>query len=251
MSPWRLSSLTTAEAGNAGSRKSVAILPTGATEQHGPHLPLGTDAMIAKAVAEKVATSMERVVVTDPISYGCSWHHTRFPGTITLRTKTFIALVVDVGQSLSSAGFVPVILNGHGGNRAPLQVALTELAEAGVRAYAFTYFDLLAGRLGDIIPDSDTSTGHAGALETSLIMYLWPQAVKEAMIPSGGTPSTWPDPHMFAQEPVSVARPFDEINPAGVIGSPSTASVEKGERIFALASSRCQEVVARILEETT
>ena len=167
-----------------------------------------------------------------------------------MRTTTFISLVFDVCRSLSDSRFVPVLLNGHHGNKAPLQVALADLAEMGVRAYAFSYFDFLAEVLAEIFPDPSSSVGHACAMETSMIMHLRPELVKREAVPHGGTPPTWPDPHMFGEDNVSVVRPFEEINPTGVIGRPEEASAAKGEQLFQAAVARSSEAVAKILMET-
>jgi creatinine amidohydrolase len=248
--PGALSALTSSEAARrANERKTVALVPTGAVEQHGPHLPLNTDLLIAAAVAEEVARRTEGVTA-EPLAYGCSWHHTAFGGTVSVRTGTFIALVFDVCRSLFDSGFVPVVLNAHHGNKAPLQVALTDLAETGVRAYAFSYFDLLAGVLAEVFPDPSSSVGHACAMETSIVMYLRPELVEREAVPPGGTPPTWPDPHMFGGDDVSVVRPFEEINATGVIGRPEEASAEKGERLFQAAVATSSEAVSRILMET-
>lgn len=225
---------------------AVVLVPTGAVEQHGPHLPLGTDAWIAEAVCLGVAETESEVLVAEPLSYGCSWHHTRMPGTVTLRTRTYIDLVVDVCRSYAVNGYRPVIVNGHGGNRAPLQVALTDLAEAGERAWAISYFELLLDLAATLFPDPETATGHACALETSLIWHLWPEAVRTDAIPAGGTPPTWPEPHLLSQDRVAVVRPFDEINPTGVIGRPSDASPEAGARLYEAAVERVAEVVQKI-----
>lgn len=244
-----LSALMSPEASRVARQPTAVIVPTGAVEQHGPHLPLGTDSFIAMAIAEKVAGRIEEVLTAEPLSYGCSWHHLRLPGTVSLRTRTFISLAFDVCDSLSRSGFVPVLLNGHYGNGAPLRVALTELAEAGVRAYTISYFDLIGDAVSEILPEPETSVGHACALETSLIMHLKPQSVAQDKIPSGGTPPTWPDPHMYGQSTASVVRPFDEINETGVIGRPELGSAHLGEDLFEVAVSRCTDVVRRILRE--
>ncbi|MGH2702180.1 MAG: creatininase family protein, partial [Actinomycetota bacterium] len=181
--------------------------------------------------------------------YGCSWHHLDFPGTVSLAVNTFVAVVVDVCRSLCRQGLIPIVLNGHGGNRAPLDVAVTELAEAGCRCAAFTYFDLLREDARDLISDADSATGHACALETSLSLFLWPDTVDSNAIPQGGTPSSWPDPHMFARKEVSIVRGFQEINPSGVIGRPSLATVELGGRLFDAAVRRCIDAVDRARTE--
>lgn len=247
MEPRSLSSLTSPAAQQRAGTNPLVLIPTGAVEQHGPHLPLGTDVMLAGAVASGVAERLG-CSLADPLAYGCSWHHTDFAGTVSLRTSTFISLVFDVCGSLSASGFVPVLINGHHGNKAALQVALADLAEAGVRAYAASYFDLLADAVERVLPRPEASVGHACALETSLVLHLWPELVDREAVPTGGTPQTWPDPHMFADASVSVVKPFGEINPTGVIGRPEVASAERGKQLFESAVERCTEEVSNILQ---
>jgi creatinine amidohydrolase len=233
----------------AALRESIVLLATGSLEQHGPHLPIGTDTLIVQAVANSIAERLEGVLVAEPLPYGCSWHHTRFSGTATLRPSTFIAILVDVCRSFSDMGFFPIIVNGHGGNRAPIDVALIELAESERRAAAFTYFDLLEQVAHEAFESAEGATGHACALETSMAQFLWPQLVNASAVPSGNTPKTWPDPHMFARKDVSVVRRFDEINPTGVIGRPSAASPDAGRRLFETAVERGVELVDKIAGE--
>jgi creatinine amidohydrolase len=239
---WATSPATAARVAEDAAR-TVVLVPTGAVEQHGPHLPAGVDTWLAHAVALGVAERDGRVRVAEPLPYGCSSHHRRFPGTVTLRPSTFIALVVDVCRSLWGDGLLPVMLNGHGGNRAALEVALAELGPDGVRAAAFSYFDLVRDDLPELAREE---VGHACRLESSLILHLWPAAVDADAVPPGGTPPSWPDPHLWASGGVSTWRPFDEINPAGVIGVPSAASAELGGRILEAAIARSTEVVARL-----
>lgn len=246
--PHRYAWRTSPEAGRdrADDRPPVALLPTGAVEQHGPHLPLGVDTWLAEAVCLGVAGRDDSVLVAERLPYGCSWHHTRLPGTVTLRTRTFVDLVADVCRSLVANGYRPLVVNGHGGNRGALQVALADLAEAGGRAWSVSYFELLADLAAELFPPGETSTGHACALETSLVWYLWPDAVRAGDIPPGETPPTWPDPHLFSRDRVGVVRPFDEINPTGVIGRPSDASPEAGQRLYVAAVDRLAAVVHRV-----
>jgi creatinine amidohydrolase len=242
-----LAMLTSPAAGE--SRGDVVIVPTGSVEQHGPHLPIGTDTLIACAIARRVADSTAGVLVAEPIAYGCSWHHTAFPGTVTLRVATFVAVVVDVCRSLCEQGFLPVLLNGHGGNRSPIEVALVELAETGHRCAALTYFDLIRDDARSLLTDADSSTGHACALETSISLSLWPEAVRSNAITDESTPPSWPDPHMFAAKGVSIVRGFDKIDRRGIIGTPALASAELGQKLIAAAVDRCTDAIERIRRE--
>ena len=245
----RLAGSTSEEAAAAGGQ--LAVVPLGATEQHGPHLPLETDTLLATAVAQAIVERVPGTVLGPVLSLGCSAHHLAFAGTISLRTRTLIDTLVDVGRSLATSGLTVLFLNGHGGNRATLEVALTDLAETGTRAYGLTYWQLL----GDVVDqalgdDAAGACGHACALETSLMQHLHPGAVREHLIPEGGTPPAWPDPHMFSTDAVRVVRPFDELRPDGVIGRPSLASAALGRQLFEAAVERGAREVRRIMEAT-
>lgn len=238
--------MTSAEAkalAASGGRRPLAVLPVGAVEQHGPHLPLGVDIWLAHAVALAAAEGQEGMRVCEPMPYGSSHHHRAFAGTMSLGPSTFIAVLVDLCACLAEDGFLPVVLNGHGGNRAPIQVAITTLGQRGVLSAGFSYFDLIADVAAEVLPDAAGGTGHACALETSLMMHVAGAGVREGLIPSGTTPPSWPDPHLFAGPAVSVWRPFEAIRENGVIGTPSEASAAAGARLFEAAVARSREAL--------
>ncbi|ATN37289.1 hypothetical protein ACO34A_26345 (plasmid) [Rhizobium sp. ACO-34A] len=232
-----------------GGARPVALLPTGAVEQHGPHLPMGLDIWLASAVAHAAAEGQPGIRVCEPFPYGSSQHHRAFPGTMSLTPQTFIAVLVDLCSCLWQDGFLPVIINGHGGNRAAIQVAITTLGRQGVVSAGFSYFDLIADIACEVLPDSAGGTGHACALETSLMMHVIPGSVRTALIPDGGTPPSWPDPHLYAGPAVTVWRPFEQIRDNGVIGTPSEASPEAGDKLFAQAVLRSRETILKIQSE--
>lgn len=232
-----------------GTKRPVALLPTGAVEQHGPHLPMGLDIWLTSAVAHAAAERECGMRVCEPFAYGSSQHHRAFAGTMSLGPETFIAVLVDLCTCLWEDGFLPVIINGHGGNRAAIQVAITTLGRQGVVSAGFSYFDLIADVASEVLPDCAGGTGHACALETSLMMHVIPESVRENLIPKGGTPPSWPDPHLYAGPAVTVWRPFDQIRDNGVIGTPSEASHEAGGRLFVEAVRRSRETILKIQSE--
>ncbi|MGH6858712.1 MAG: creatininase family protein [Phyllobacterium sp.] len=244
-----MTSPETRELAAGKARKPVVILPLGAVEQHGPHLPLGVDCWLAEAVALAAAQGQDRVRVAEPLAYGSSEHHRSFSGTMSLSPQTFIAVLVDLCACLAKDGFLPVMLNGHGGNRAAIQVAITTLGQRDIVAAGFSYFDLIGDLAAEILPDAAQGTGHACALETSLMMHVIAGSVRRNRIPAGGTPPSWPDPHLYAAPPVTVWRRFEAIRDNGVIGTPSEASAEAGSTLFAAAVLRSRETILKIQSE--
>ena len=240
-----LGDLTSAQAGEAAGR--LVLVPVGAVEQHGPHLPLRTDIGIAGEVAAHAARAAG-ALLADPLPFGCSAHHRSFPGTVSLGVGTFQSVVVDVAVSLAQDGFVPVFVNGHGGNRAPLGAALQMLLERGVTAWAVTYFELIAAeaeaRFGH------EAMGHACALETSIAMHLWPQLVHAEAFPAPQGRGVYPDPFLYSAEPVVLHRRFEEFGPSGIVGDPAGANSEAGREMFDCAVERLVTRLDRISAAT-
>lgn len=229
-----------------GAQRRVVLVPVGAVEQHGPHLPVGTDIWIASAVATRVASARPDVVVLEPVPFGVSGHHMTFPGTVSLRPSTYLALVVDVVTSVARHGDVPVLVNGHGGNKGPLTVALQELVETGTQAWALSYFDHISDVVRELFPRHETAVGHACALETSLVAHLWPELLRAEAIPGPGASGVWPAPFLYFADNVQTPRRFEDLDPVGVVGEPSLYSAEAGSRLFTTAVERVGAVVDRI-----
>lgn len=232
-------------------QRPVVLVPTGAVEQHGRHLAVGTDIWVATEVAVAVARTRSRVLVGEPLSYGCSAHHRAFPGTVSLRVRTFIDLVVDVATCLSTDGFVPVFVNGHGGNRGPLQAAAQTVLENGGTMWALSYFDLIRDEA--LTEFEGAAMGHACALETSIMLRLHPAAVAALDGISPGATDRWPSVSLYqlaAADSVAHPLPFVELDSNGVVGDPTQATRLAGERLFSAAVARVGEAVDGILSQT-
>ena len=217
---------------------TLAILPVGATEQHGPHLPTGTDAMhaeyVARAAAARIADRTP-VVVTPTLTFGSSPHHLPFGATLSLTSQTFSSVLHDLGTSLIGAGFRQIfILNGHGGNHELIQIAARDLALAHPVSVA-------AGSWWSIAWDMLTASGacetgrlpgHAGAFETSVVLALRPELVHE--------PRPHRD-HFPASDPRGYATAYrTEIHDAwlkidGYSDSPDRGTTEQGKHYLELA----------------
>lgn len=235
---------------SARARGSLVLVPVGSVEQHGPHLPLGTDIWLATSMATSAAARVGGVLVAEALPIGCSAHHRSFPGTLSLRVETFINLIVDVASTLAADGFVPVFVNGHGGNRAPLGAALQSLMELGVQAWGVTYFELIADAVDAEFKGDRGACGHACALETSLSLSLWPELVREDSFPARGGAGAYPDASLFGIDRVVVHRRFEDLDESGIVGDPSLSSVDAGDALNEIAVARLVVVLERIRAQT-
>jgi creatinine amidohydrolase len=226
----------------------TVLLPTGSVEQHGPHLPVGTDAMIAEALAHAVVERLSPdCLVLPALWYGFAPHHMSFSGTVTLAAETYLALVRDISRSVISHGVSQlVILNGHGGNVAPLRMLSAELArDCGRAPLIVTYWETINREIHEIFAEPELVCGHACALETSLALHLFPQLVRRQAIPAGRSGES--GPHMFGTSGAFEGLDFGRFSANGVIGDPSLASPEVGARLFTLLTDKLTSTVAQYL----
>lgn len=229
-------------------KSSVLVLvPTAAVEQHGPHLPTGTDTLICTAIAERIEQRFpRRVLLTPTVWLGASAHHVRFGATLTAGLDSFIRTLKDIGSSLLDQGFQRLLfLNGHGGNVDPLRVALRELNVACPEALLAggSYWSAARDAIAAILEGEHKGVGHACELETSLVLYLRPELVDRGEIRNAG--ALVPD----QVGGVFVARDMTQRTRDGATGRPDLASPEKGERLFAAIVDAVAETVERLLTE--
>lgn len=221
----------------------VAVLPVGSCEQHGLHLPLGTDSFLCNSVviqAAKLAKS--EPIILPPITYGYSPHHMDFSGTVTLSQNTLRSLIGDIVVSLVKHGISKmIIVNGHGGNTPALQEAVNQVGEEHqMDMILLRYMDMVAPQIDSLRESPLGGMGHACEFETSLMQYLMPHLVDEELMKSQvikGLPIYNPD--LFARNAIYIYRNFREFSKIGVIGDPTLASKEKGKRLF---EDICQEL---------
>ncbi len=227
--------------------EAVVALATGATEQHGPHLATGTDALLAQTVLERAAEryrsqdgqNRRTLILAPTLSYGASDHHLPFGGTLSLTPETLLAVLVDICRSLTAdGGRRLLIVNGHGGNTGVCQAA------AGAAAARFDldvgYLDYWAPLLATGVAGlpADAVPGHAGAFETSLVSAVRPDLVFD---PQGrdGYPPNIPVPGLQ----VFSARVWSDWE--GYTDSPGQASAEVGEHLLdQLANALAERIEA-------
>jgi creatinine amidohydrolase len=217
---------------------STVVWPWGALEQHGPHLPLATDALFAERVLEAV---LDRLPAELPVwrmpaqVIGFSPEHLSFPGTISLSAPLLLDLVTTVGQQLAKAGFQRLVLfNGHGGQIALLQAAARQLRQQAPALGVLPCF-LWSGPEGvaELIPTPEREQGlHAGLAETSLMLHLAPEQVGEQR-PQDGLLSELPPAGWDLEGAVPNAWLTGDFSASGVIGSAVGADAALGEALFA------------------
>jgi len=239
-----LGELTWPEAEARFRQVDVALLPVGAVEQHGPHLPLDTDAFDADHLAKLVADacSSPKPLVLPLISYGVSYHHEEFSGTLSVSPETQARLVHEVGMGAARCGITKlVIINGHGGNAPALHLAAQMINRD---AHIFTCVD--TGETSDSDIDELIGTPndvHAGEIETSTTLAVRPSLVKMAeaprMIPRFS--SRYLD--FTSKRSVGWYAYTKKLSKSGVMGDATKASAEKGERMWALMTQRLVELV--------
>ncbi|MBW3604291.1 MAG: mycofactocin biosynthesis peptidyl-dipeptidase MftE [Actinobacteria bacterium] len=196
----------------------VVLVPVGSLEQHGPHLPLATDTMIADAVAHGAADRLLAagvpVVVAPAIGYGASGEHEDFPGTISIGHAALRLLVVECARSACRWATGVVFVNGHGGNVAALQDAVDQLRREGRQVIWHAC----------VPPHGDA---HAGRTETSLVWHLAPGAVAGDRAEAGARA---PLPELMLRLRRDGVR---AVAPNGVLGDPTDASSHEGELLLA------------------
>lgn len=228
---------------------TTVVIPTGAIEQHGPHLTIDTDIYNADAVARSVAQRVEgqRVLVAPPIWWGTSPHHLGFPGTISLKNETFTSIVMDTIASLKPHGFYRFLfINGHGGNIGNLTATVSKIGEElGISIPALSYWQTITDVLIKVGESEIGGMGHACEMETSLALHLRPDDVdmSKAILDMPLQPTPWSC--IDFRQPGFLNIPLDlkRDSRAGIIGNPLLATAEKGEIIFEAAVDRIAQAI--------
>lgn len=229
----------------------TALLPVGAVEQHGPHLPLDTDAFDADYLARRVAEgcSDPKPLVLPLIPYGVSYHHEAFKGTISINNDTLANLVFDVGISVAKNGIKKlVIINGHGGNAPSLNFAAQRINQD---ARIFVCVD--TGETSDVDVDRLIETPndvHAGEIETSTSLAIRPHLVRMDHLQMEVPTFTSRYLDFSSKRGVSWFAHTHKISASGVMGDPTKASREKGEKMWAMMISHLVSFVDQLKRMT-
>ncbi|WP_165491736.1 creatininase family protein [Egibacter rhizosphaerae] len=238
--PFDLSAASSAELAPTLGEGQVILLPVGATEQHGPNLGLGIDYRIADGLAHRIAERLYGLaLVAPPLPFGLSAHHMAFPGTISIGSDAFQAVMTDVVRSLARHG--PrhfLFVNGHMGNQAVLSVLTTRLEfEDGLRAASAFYL----AQARDVIQEHAVTDrwGHACEIETSVAMVLAPELVHTDALEAGDLIEEYgPYEDNYQPHALQVPKSFAARTRNGAFGDARRANRGAGEEIVETAVDR-------------
>jgi creatinine amidohydrolase len=240
---------------------AAVLLPIGSTEQHGRHMPLDTDCLIARELCRRAAELGEQegvnLLVAPTLNVTLSWYHMQFPGSMRLSTTTFLQVFREVCDSLAHHGFENLIaVNGHGGNIAALTVAVNHTMETtGRRVFLVQWWDLAA----DVLAAIEGPMIHAEEAETSLALALGQRVLESeaardafdrgAAVREAGLPWTSYGKYGMTHKGAGVVVPMDmlrDISPSGVVGDATRARLATGERLVETLVPRIVQVAREL-----
>lgn len=240
----KLGELTWPEVKELDKEKLVPVYPIASFEQHGPHLPLLTDTLETEDIVGRLDRRLPEDVLCLPTQWlGYSFHHKRL-ACLTATSETHINLITETVACLIEAGFPKaMIVNGHGGNESDMAVALQKLKEQypESRVYGVSYYKVAHQRLEKIREAGPHGWGHAGEMETSMMLVIRPDLVKEEVPGKDG----WHPESEHGEEVAQFLR-IDEMTEQGVYGDPTYGTAEKGERMLEASAESLAEVVRDI-----
>jgi creatinine amidohydrolase len=231
--------LTTRDFHGIDAEGTVALLPVAAVESHGPHLPVGTDAIINAAIVARALEHLQdgpRLLVLPAQSVGHSLEHTAYAGTLSVTAETLLALWTEIGRGVARSGVRKLILfNSHGGQKALVDLAALRLrAELGMLVVRASTFAL--GTPAGLFPPEELTYGlHGGEVETSLLLHLRPDLVRVDQLQDfrGLPEQAARDLSMLGVEhPVGVGWMSQDLHAAGVCGNAARADPQRGEQLL-------------------
>ncbi len=236
-----------------GPERWIAVLPLSATEQHGPHLPVGTDVMIAQAYLARVR---ELLPDAAPVTFlplqpvGISTEHLDYPGTLTLPTEVALKSWLSLGESVARAGLKKLVMvTSHGGNSAAMSLVAQDLRASCGLLVVTTGWSRLSGAEG-LFSAQEVGHGiHGGAAETSIMLARYRQHVRVEAIadfPSSAIAMAKDFRWLSTQRPAPFAWQTQDLHPSGAVGDAREASAEKGERLIDQGARAFCELLADV-----
>ena len=239
--------------GAADPARWIAVLPLAATEQHGPHLPLGTDVMIAQAYLERVRTHLpaDLPVTFLPVQpVGISTEHIGYPGTLTLPTDVALKTWMALGMSVARAGIKKLVMvTSHGGNSAAMTLVAQDLRAACGLLAVTTGWSRLSAPEGLFSAEELRHGVHGGAVETSIMLARYPHHVRNDEIADFHPNSIAMEKdyrRLAAHRPAPFAWQAQDLHASGAAGDATQASAEKGQRLLDQGARAFCELLADV-----
>lgn len=245
--------LTRDEIASINKDTAIALLPTASTEQHGAHLPVGTDSIILSALIDQFIETahfdLGDLVFAPQLCIGKSNEHMGFAGTLTFGTQTYYSLLHDIAKAIAQSGFKKlVLLNSHGGNTDMLNMISRDLRiDFGMAVFVFDWWFTPFWEKGlEGLKQSGTyGVFHACELETSLMLHARPELVKmELAIDENPVESLRDNDFVTVFGPYNAGWKTSDITKSGVIGAPTFATAEKGKKLFEYAVKELQDIIS-------
>jgi creatinine amidohydrolase len=236
--------------------KTTVIIVSGSIEQHGPHLPTGTDTYLGYEIAERAALKLGNALVAPVIRPALSEHHLGFPGSLTLRWKTYFAVLEDYCSSLARSEFTDLVLtSSHGGNTAVLTALVPDLAKAmygKVRVHLVDYLARGSEKqrpLFEKLGISRAKAGvHAGFGETAEMLAAKPDLVNMGRAKKGLDSASFYDPANIARSQIdSFIHGIKHFSPNGILGDPRGATAEIGEQLTAIMVEALAQGISEVV----
>ena len=237
--------------------KSIVLLPTSATEQHGAHLPVGTDAIILSTLVDKMVNECEfeagNLIFAPQLNVGKSNEHMGFAGTITFGTQTYYSLLHDIATAISASGFKKLVLfNSHGGNTDMLNMISRDLRiDLGLDVFVFDWWftPFWNEGLQGLQQSGKYGVFHACELETSLMLAARPETVHmELAVDEEPADCFKGEKYVTVFGPINAGWKTKDVTNSGVIGAPTYATAEKGHKLFDYACKKLLDILNEIAE---
>lgn len=239
--------MTAARMAEIDRDQTLVIVPIAAVEQHGPHMPTGTDFILCSAVAEAVEKQLsDRILLTPTVWLGASAHHLRLGSTLNTALDTYIATLCDIARSLLDDGYQRLFfLNGHGGNIDPMRVAVREIQPEYPESLlaAGCYWSVADAFVRETLEGDHKYVGHACEFETSMMLHVRPELVVREKLANAGALVT------DSLNGVFLSRDMCQRTREGYTGRPDLASAAKGECLFRGIVDRLVSLVKKLLSE--
>ena len=245
------------ELGALDKDNTIVMLPLSATEQHGPHLPVGTDAIILSTLIDKIIADGKfnkgNLIFAPQFLIGKSNEHMCFPGTLTFGAKTYYSMIYDIAKCIATHGFKKLVLfNSHGGNTDMANLISRDLRiDLNLQVFVFDWWftDFWADGLEGLKQSGKYGVFHACELETSLMLAARPELVHmEKAVDEDPADCFKGDKYVTVFGPVNAGWKTKDVTKSGVIGAPTFATAEKGKKLFDYACRKLIDIFSEIAD---